>query len=62
MDPDFTSASQKRRTIEVETSKKVEEMRTTNITKKKERSLVVLQNRKPNMDLTIMMMRWCMLQ
>ena len=52
----------RRRTIEVVTSKKVEEMKTKKITKIKARSLGTLLKRKQKMDLKIMMMKWCMLQ
>ena len=47
----------RRRITEVETSKKVEEMKTTKITKKKARSLATLLKRKKKMDLTIMIMK-----
>ena len=53
---------QRRETIEVETSKKVEEMKTTKIKRKKVRSLATLLKMKINMDLTIMRMKWWMLQ
>ena len=48
--------------IEVVTSTKVEEMKTTKIAKTKARSLATLLKRKQKMDLTIIMMKWCMLQ
>ena len=53
---------QRRRKIEVETNTEVEEMRTRNIKKIKARSLATLLKRKPNIDLIIVMMKWCMLQ
>ena len=51
-----------KKNTEVVKSTKVEEMKTTKTTKPKARSLATLLKRKQKMDLTIMMMKWCILQ
>ena len=51
---------QRRRTTKVVTNTKVEEMKTTRITKTKERSPATLLKRKQRMILMNMMMKWCM--
>ena len=53
---------QRRRTTKVVKRTKVEEMKTTKITKTKARSLATLLKKKLKMDLTIMMMKWYLLQ